>query len=529
VTSLFDLPFEDDPDEGAERAPVPSARPVPGAPPARARRIYTVQELTAALRGRIEEAFPRVWIEGELAECRRWQSGHVFFTLKDGDAQLPGVLFRSDAARLRFVPSAGLHVLVRGRLTVYQQKGQYQVIADAMEPRGAGALQVAFEQLKRRLHAEGLFDASRKRPLPMLPRRVGVVTSPDGAALRDIVRVLRTRHAPVDLVISPARVQGDGAAAELSRALRRVVMVEGVDVVIVGRGGGAAEDLRAFNDEGLARVIAACPVPVISAVGHEIDVTIADFVADVRAATPSQAAELVVRQARELREHVRTASRHLLLAARAALERRRVALLAPRRERALARVREAIVARDRARVEAAMALVTALRTRMHQRRERLRPLDTRLSALHPRARLAAQLRRLVAADAALRTAGPRASRTRRDAFAALAARFEAASPLARIARARHRVEVAQHRLETGVGDARLRAHARAGALAGRLENLSPLRTLARGYAACWDETHQRLIRSVADTTPGARVHVQVSDGELHCRVDALHAARQDVP
>lgn len=538
MTSLFDLPFEDppsEPDPEPERPASARPRPAPRAAqdghvaPPRERRIYTVRELTAALRGRIEDAFPRVWIEGELAECKRWQSGHVYFTLKDGDAQLQGVLFRSDAVRLRFAPSAGLHVLVRGRLTVYQQKGQYQLVADTMEPRGAGALQVAFEQVKRRLQAEGLFDATRKRPLPMLPRRVGVVTSPDGAALRDIVRVLRTRHAPVDVVISPARVQGEGAAAGLARALRRVAAVDGVDVVIIGRGGGAAEDLWAFNDEHLARVIAACPVPVVSAVGHEIDTTIADFVADVRAATPSQAAELVVRQATELRTQVRTATRQLVLAARAAIERRRMLLLDPRRQRAFTRVREAVVARDRARAEAAVALVDAARRRVHHRRERLRRLDEQVSAQHPRARLAVQLRRLVDADGALRAAGMQVARRRAEALAAVTARFETASPVPRVARARHHVDVARHRMTTAVTGGRLRAQARAGALAGRLENLSPLRTLARGYAACWDATHQRLIRSIADAAPGARVHVQVSDGELQCQVDARRPSRQDVP
>jgi len=348
VSSLFDLPFEDEPAprETSKPAPPPPAE-AGSAPERKGPRIFTVGELTHALRRQLEDAFPRVWVEGELAECRKWQSGHVYFSLKDGDAQLQGVMFRTEAARLRFAPTTGLRVLVRGRVSVYPQKGQYQLVADAMEPRGAGALQLALEQIKRRLQAEGLFDAARKRPLPVLPRRVGVVTSPDGAALRDIVRVLRTRHAPVDVVVSPARVQGEGAAAELARALRRVAVVEGVDVVIIGRGGGAAEDLWAFNDEHLARVIAACPVAVVSAVGHEIDTTIADFVADVRAATPSQAAELVVAQATACADRLRTHGRHLDLALRAFVERRRVALLHPRRQRALARVRETVAA-DRA-------------------------------------------------------------------------------------------------------------------------------------------------------------------------------------
>lgn len=535
MTSLFDLPFEDDADPAPKPRPTPApaaaAAPAPDTEPAPEptpqRRIYSVRQLTAALRGRIEEAFPRIWVEGELAECRRWQSGHVYFTLKDDDAQLQGVMFRTEAARLRFAPAAGLHVLVRGRLSVYPQKGQYQLVADAMEPRGAGALQVAFEQIKRRLQAEGLFDVARKRPLPMLPRRVGLVTSPDGAALRDVVRVLRTRHAPVDLVISPARVQGEGAAAELARALRRVTSIDGVDVVIIGRGGGAAEDLWAFNDEHLARTIAACPVPVVSAVGHEIDTTIADFVADVRAATPSQAAELVARQATEFQAQLRATTRHLVQAARGAVERRRLALLQPRTQLAFAHVRDGVAARDRARLEATLALVQQVRAAAGGRRERLRALDVRLTAQHPRARLAAQLRRLVAADGALLEAGRASARTSTAALRQADARLAAGSPAARVVAGRRDADLARHRLVAAMEGRRHRAGVRAGALAGRLENLSPLRTLARGYAACWDASHQRLIRSVAETAAGATVHVQVSDGELQCQVGAVHPARRD--
>lgn len=512
MTSLFDLPFEDDDQPAREPDVAPAAGP----------RIYTVRQLTAQLRARIEDAFPRVWVEGELADCRSWQSGHVYFSLKDGDAQLQGVMFRTEAARLKFTPAPGMHVLVRGRLTVYPSKGQYQLVADAMEPRGAGALQLALEQVKRRLQADGLFDLARKRPLPMLPRRVGVVTSLDGAALRDILRVLRTRRAPVDIVVSPARVQGDGAAADLARALRRVCAVDDVDVVIIGRGGGSAEDLWAFNDEHLARAIAACAVPVVSAVGHEIDTTMADFVADVRAATPSQAAELVVRQAAEFSDRLAGITRQLTLGLRGRLEQRRVALLRLEHRPAFAHFRDGVAARDRARHEAAVALGAAWRGAFDRRRHHLADLEARLAAQHPRARLTAQLRRLVAADGALQTGGERVLARRARHLNACDTRLDAASPARQVPVWQRQLDERVHRLAGAVTALHHRSDTQIRQLAGRLENLSPLQTLARGYAVCWDETHTRLLRSSAGVAVGTSVHVQLADGELQCRVDAAH-------
>ena len=236
-----------------------------------------------------------MWVEGEISNCRVWNTGHIYFTLKDGGAQIKAVMFRSAVRYLKFKPEDGLHVVARGRLGVYDPKGEYQIVCEHLEPQGLGALQLAFEQLKKRLQAEGLFDAARKRPLPALPRKIGIVTSLDGAAIRDIIKVLRRRYPNAHLVIRPTRVQGDGRRRRhRARRCGAIAQVPGVDVVIVGRGGGSIEDLWAFNEEIVARAIAACPVPVISAVGHEVDVTIADFVADLRAPTPSAAAELVV-------------------------------------------------------------------------------------------------------------------------------------------------------------------------------------------------------------------------------------------
>jgi len=241
-----------------------------------------------------------VWVQGEISNFKHHTSGHMYFTLKDDRAQVRCVMFRSATMRLRFVPENGMEVIARGQVSVYERDGQYQLYVQVMEPRGVGALHVAFEQLKARLEAEGLFDPARKRPLPRLPRRVGIVTSPTGAALRDIIRVARRRFPNITLVVAPVLVQGDEAPPQVIRAIELLNQHGRVDVIIVGRGGGSLEDLWAFNDEGVARAIAASAVPVVSAVGHETDFTIADFVADVRAPTPSAAAELVVPSRAEL-------------------------------------------------------------------------------------------------------------------------------------------------------------------------------------------------------------------------------------
>ncbi len=283
--SLFDLPFEE-PDETLEQDDQ--------RPPTPQRRILTVSELTAHVRTLLEERFYEIWVEGELSNCRVWNTGHLYFTLKDATAQIKGVMFRSSLRLLRFKPQDGLRVVARGRISVYDPKGEYQIVCEHLEPEGLGALQLAFDQLKQRLAAEGMFDQARKRPLPALPRKIGIVTSLDGAAVRDIINVLRRRYANAHLVIRPTRVQGEGAALDIARGLRAIARIKGVDVILVGRGGGSIEDLWAFNQEVVARAIAGSPVPVISAVGHETDFTIADFVADLRAPTPSAAAEMVV-------------------------------------------------------------------------------------------------------------------------------------------------------------------------------------------------------------------------------------------
>jgi exodeoxyribonuclease VII large subunit len=363
-------------------------------------------------------------------------------------------------------------VVARGRLSVYEVKGEYQIVVDAMEPLGLGALQAAFEQLKRTLAAEGLFEASRKRPLPVLPRRIGIVTSLDGAALRDILRVLTARYPTARVVIRPARVQGDDAPPDLRQALRMICRVPDVDVVIIGRGGGSVEDLQAFNDERLARAIAACPVPVISAVGHEVDFTIADFVADVRAATPSNAAELVVERADHFRARIDRASDRLGAAARRWVERRQQVA-----DRFALRLRQwpvRVALRDRDRHELELRLARAAHARVSRLSQRFEALRRRLERRDVR-RIAAELQtRLARADGRLR------------------ARMDAR---------------------------RLAAEARVRELAGRLEAMSPLAVLARGYAVCWNAARTSIIRSSQAVQPGDGVRVTLADGEIACRVE----------
>jgi len=266
--------------------------------------IYTVSELNRAIKRLLSGAYADIWLEGEVSNLRRPTSGHVYFTLKDEGAQVRAVAFRGVAGSLRFDIEDGLQIVVRGEVTVYEPRGDYQIIVGHAEPKGIGALQLAFEQLKARLADEGLFDPERKVPLPVLPARIGVVTSPTGAAFRDILNVIGRRFPKVSIVLAPAKVQGEGAAEEIARGIRMLNGLGDIDVMIVGRGGGSLEDLWAFNEEVVARAIAGSSVPVISAVGHEIDFVIADFVADVRAPTPSAAAELVVGEYEAMARHL---------------------------------------------------------------------------------------------------------------------------------------------------------------------------------------------------------------------------------
>src|SRR5881296_3395674 len=305
------------PRDGTMRTLFDPPEPAGSAPATRPkRRVLSVSEINALAQTMLEEAFSSVWVEGEISNLRRYPSGHTYFTLKDEGAQIAAVLFRGTSQSLPFRPGDGIEVLARGRISLYGPRGTFQIIVDALEPAGLGALQLAFEQLKARLLAEGLFDAARKRPLPFLPRRIGIVASLQGAALRDILKVLARRFANLEVVLAPSRVQGEGASLEIVESIRMLNHLGGIDVLILARGGGSMEDLWPFNEERVARSIAASGVPVVSAVGHEVDTTIADLVADLRAPTPSAAAEMVVRSKEEMVERIASLRSRLVAAAR---------------------------------------------------------------------------------------------------------------------------------------------------------------------------------------------------------------------
>jgi len=462
MSDLFSDPFEE------------PAGDVPPEPPRRAsRRVITVSELNASIRNLLEGQLGDVWVEGEISNCRVWNTGHLYFTLKDDGAQIRGVMFRMALRYLRFQPEDGLRVVARGQISVYEPKGEYQIVCEHMEPHGLGALQLAFDQLKKKLQAEGLFDRARKRPLPALPRKIGIVTSLDGAAIRDIIKVIRRRHPNAHLVIRAARVQGEGAAGEVSRGVRALGKVDGVDVIIVGRGGGSVEDLWTFNEELVARAIADSPVPVISAVGHESDVTIADFVADLRAPTPSAAAEMVVAAKEDFRNRIDRLQHRLHAAARHGLQQRRAAVQVLSAHRGLAGWHARLAMQSRRATELEHDMTQALRMRLARHARLLQALRQRLEANDIRRRLAVSRGRLGSADQRLRAAATRG---------------------------------------------RDRADARLRVLAGRLENLSPLAVLARGYAVCWNTDRTAIIRSAASTSPGDHVRVTLQDGEIRCEV-----------
>ncbi len=439
------------------------------------RPVLTVSELTARIKELLEAQFPAFWVEGEISNLRVPASGHAYFTLKDEFAQIKAVLFRNRSRRVRFEPEDGLHVLAFGSLDVYAVRGEYQLVVELLEPKGLGALQLAFAQLKARLAAEGLFDQARKRSLPRFPRRIGIVTSPTGAALRDILKVLHRRFADLHLLIAPVRVQGEEAPGEVVQALVDLSRVEDLDVIIVARGGGSLEDLWAFNEEAVARAIAASKVPVISAVGHETDVTIADFVADVRAPTPSGAAELVVQE-------------------KAAV----VAELGDLRSRLIRSVSQ--------RVERHQAVLDALvrrRVLMDPARP-LRDLHRRMDDLS------------LGLAAGLRGCGARARQRMLLATNALYSR----TPLARIVAGARLAEQLEGRLRVGAAHAVERSRHRLGSAVGQLDSLSPLSVLRRGYSLTRLPTGE-IVRSGRQVGRGSPIEVLLHEGVLDCLVEKV--------
>jgi exodeoxyribonuclease VII large subunit len=447
------------------------------------RRIWSVRALVTDIRQHVETTYTDVWVEGEISNCRPAPSGHIYFTLKDGEAQLPVVLFRRQASLLRFRPADGLAVLVRGHVSVYESRGQLQLIAETVEPRGVGALQLAFEQLKARLLAEGLFDAARKRPLPAFPKCIGIVTSLTGAVIRDIVTIVRRRHARLNLLVYPATMQGTSSPGSVAAGIRWFNANSSlVDVILLARGGGSLEDFAGFNDEALARVIAASELPIVSAIGHETDFTIADFVADLRAATPSAAAELV------------TAAQHLI--------EERIAALAIRVQRA-GRF-HLMHGRQRYTRLSADSVLIRLRDAINRRDQHLDELRFQMDgSMQRRVRISAQR------------------------FVPLVDRLRRQDMTVQIATARRRLQGATqrlHRTSIQIINTRQTSLSRASV---RVETLSPLAVLSRGYALVYaaDET---LLRSAADTAAGQTIRARLARGTLEAEVMRTTFDEEDV-
>jgi exodeoxyribonuclease VII large subunit len=436
------------------------------------RRVWAVGELIEDLRRRLERDFADVWVEGEITNLRPSPAGHVYFTLKDRDGQLPMVLFRRSAALLRFRPQDGLAVRARGRITVFEQRGQLQMVVELLETVGTGSLQLAFEQLKEKLLAEGLFAAERKRPLPAFPRTIGIVTSPLGAVIRDFLNIAGRRSTHLHVLLYPAAVQGEGAAAEIAAGIACLNGCEGVDVIVVARGGGSLEDMQAFNTERVARAIAASARPVVSAVGHETDFTIADFVADLRAPTPSAAAELLTEARHRIAGTVGEMERRLLRACRYRLMQKREQMAGSGFDSARARV-HMLLSRRTQRVDECLFRLEA----------GLRECTRRLAE-----QLDAQRSRLDRQDV------PR-----------------------RLDRARHVLSSLEARLEASARGAPVPARARLGRAEAQLLSLSPLAVLDRGYAVVFDG-EARVIKDAAMLAAGDPLRIRLARGEVRGRV-----------
>jgi len=436
------------------------------------RKAWTVSELTAKIRDLLAKNFTDITVQGEISNCREAQSGHIYFTLKDDRAQVRCVFFKQQQRGIKFRPEDGLQMTVRGSLSVYETRGEYQIYVENLEPIGLGALQLAFEQLKKRLEAEGLFDPAHKKPLPLLPSRIGVITSPRGAAVRDVVRILTRRFPNVHLIVNPVRVQGEGSAEEIVKALKFFNARKLVDVLIVARGGGSMEDLWAFNEEIVARAIFASEIPVISGVGHETDFTIADFVADVRASTPSAAAELVVQTRAQFDKHIADLRETLAGVFRYRLLEwsRRVHELSARRgfRRPLDLLRQQRQRAD----EMTSRLALGLRARLEQSRKRFTAAHLRIASFDFRVKIAAFRLRLEGRTAELGVRIERLLRAKRD------------------------------RLEK---------------LALQLQERSPLRVLERGYAIATDAAGN-LLRDAAQVARGDTVTIQLHRGKLSTEV-----------
>lgn len=440
------------------------------------RDVYTVSRLNREARALLEISFPLLWVEGEISNLSRPSSGHLYFSLKDEATQVRCAMFRLRNQYLSFTPKDGAHVLARVRVSLYEGRGEFQLIVEHLEEAGYGALQRAFEQLKNRLAAEGLFDQAHKRPIPALPHRIGVVTSPTGAAIRDILSILQRRFPSIPVLIYPVPVQGSGAAGEIARMIRLAARRRECDVLILARGGGSLEDLWAFNDEVVARAIYDCAIPIVTGIGHEIDFTIADFVADQRAATPSAAAELVSPNRADWAERVQRLG-----------------------------IRLANLAWDR----------------LARRRENLLWLEKRLAQQHPGQRLQRQAQRLDELEQRLRHAHRVHLRHIHGRLGELIARLQRHIPVHKLAQLEVRCATLSQRLHNSVDRALERRQQQLAVLSRALEVVSPLATLGRGYAIVVRAPDGALLRSVRAVSTGERVEARLADGSLVCRVEEI--------
>ncbi len=446
------------------------------------RDIYSVSRLNQEVRDLLEGGFPLLWVEGEISNLARPASGHMYFTLKDARAQVRCALFRNRARLLSCRPENGLQVLLRARVSLYEGRGDFQLIAEHIEPAGDGALRLAYEELKNRLQQEGLFDAERKQELPLLPRQIGVITSPSGAAIHDVLTVLQRRFAGIPVIIYPVPVQGDNAAASIADMIRRANQRDECDVLLLTRGGGSLEDMMAFNDERVARAIAACKRPLVSAVGHEVDFSIADFVADVRAPTPSAAAELLSPDSREWLQQSRDLQRRL---------------------------------------------IQAMQQQTDEQAQTLDWLGLRLQQQHPQTRLQQQMQHADQLESRLNLAFRHCLERSQSRLARGQAQLQALNPTARLNSNRQQLGYLQNRLRQAIHKQLDAPRQLLTGLSRTLHSISPLATLERGYSITRSVPSGDILTSVATLKPGDRLNSRLSDGEISSVVE--NVSKTDKP
>ncbi|HKS80325.1 MAG TPA: exodeoxyribonuclease VII large subunit [Candidatus Acidoferrales bacterium] len=490
------------------------------------RRIWKVGELTARIRELLEGAFRDIFVEGEVSNFKAAQSGHLYFTLKDASAQIRCVCFREQARALKFRPEDGLRVTVRGSIGVYDPRGEYQIYVSHIEPIGLGALQLAFEQLKKRLEAEGLFALERKKPLPLLPQRIGVVTSPTGAAIRDILRVLKRRFPNARVLIFPVKVQGEGAAKEIAEGIAYFTRAKAAEVLIVARGGGSLEDLWAFNEEIVVRAIAASQIPVITGIGHETDFTIADFVADLRAPTPSAAAEIVVRSRQEFERLIAEGERRVVQRMRFLLSEWRHRARDLQTHRGFRQL-ERLLHQHRQQVdELAASLAVVARLKLANARQRVTKAAAQISSFDLRTRAEVLRRRIEEQRGALLAALERVMTRKRRLFSVAQVRFAALDLRARVSRLRRALDERSVALRIRVDRALVAKRRRWEAAALQLDERSPFQLLERGYAIAYDSSG-KVLRSPDQVAIGDDISLRLARGTLDAAVRRKSRTQND--